>query len=181
MAATLTCELLQGGVSADSAAWLLQGLQKYISARGRLSLDQALGLAICGSSHISTQLSLLFRDYYLAEAVELISLDPECSTWARCGRLAIEAKRLTPFWKAHPSFIDLTQMSGWESSLYQACCFGLPIPTTQHGIAESVKRNGTVSFNSDALKMLETILRVPSNENLVQYQGQRRKRIAQHF
>jgi len=172
--ATLTCELMHGQVSARSAEWLLRGLHKYIRTRGRLSLDQALGLAMSGSSHVSTQLALIFRDQYLAAAVELISLDLDVSTWQRCQRLAVGAGRIIPCWEAHPAMIDTNTMQGWERSLYHAWAMGQGMPGTAHGILAAINRNAGSSIKTDHLKMLETTLKAIKHEDMVQYQSQRR-------
>lgn len=131
-----------------------------------LSLDRSLGLAVCGSRHVSTQLNLRVRNYYLSEAIRQISLNENLTHWERCKRLSTKANQLSVFWNAHPYVFSFSNWENWKINLYKAWVLGCGLPTTTRGFY-SVIENSTYSLHCHEMKIHKTIIEVQSHEKLV--------------
>ena len=146
--------------------WLKMSLIKYITQGGSLSLDKSLGLAVCGSRHISTQLGLRVRNIYLAESVRLIAFNEDLSDWERCKRLAPKINQLSAFWHIHHvREVDLA-WDGWKIQLHHAWAVGCGLPTSIRGIY-AVIENSTYSHHCQEMRIHKTIIEGQSNGKLV--------------
>lgn len=165
---------LQNGrdIAADSpqGAWLKKGILRYIKDE-RLSLDKSLGLAVCGSRHISTKIAQNLRNHYLIQAVRNISLNNELSDWARCVRLAAQANRLCHFWDTQKNISLDPGWESWKSHLFKAWDVGIGVPTTARGLYR-VMENSIYSLHRDELRMYETVQSKRQYAKLVQNQSQ---------
>lgn len=156
--------------SSTSYQWLRSGILKCITQGDGGSLDRALGLAVCGSRHISYQLKLRVRNAYLVESVKLIALNERVSDWERCKRLALKLNQLAAFWDAHPRVLSFDNWEGWKVNLYNAWAIGCGLPTTARGLY-AVIENNPCSLHSLEMKIHKTIIKARANEQLVRYKS----------
>lgn len=152
--------------------WLKNGLFKCVAGGEGYTIDKALGLAVCGSRHISTQLNLRVRNAYLAESIKLIAFNESLTDWERCKRLSSKINHLSDFWTCHPCVLDLDSWEGWKINLYNAWAIGCGLPSTTRGLY-SVIENNAYSLHSLEMRIHKTIIEARSNEKLVRNKGGR--------
>lgn len=165
----LAIDLLAGkDIPANSIQWLWlkNGVIKYMQEGKQLSLDKALGLAVCGSRHVSTQLSLSVRNHYLILSIRNISFNEDISDWERCKRLAPKANNLCNFWDRHRNIYPDENWDLWKCYLHQAWSTGSGVPTTARGLYLVIENNG-YSLHGDELIMYKTIQAHRNHEKLV--------------
>ena len=165
----LAIDLLAGKdipANSDEWLWLKSGVMKYMQQEKQLSLDKALGLAVCGSRHVSTQLTLSVRNHYLIKSIRNISLDEDISDWERCKRLAAKVNNLCNFWEAHQNTRPEQNWDMWKCYLHQAWSTGSGVPTTARGLYLVIE-NDDYSLHSDELIIYQTIQANRNHEKLV--------------
>jgi hypothetical protein len=150
LAELLAAFLMDRPVPSNVRGWFLDGTLRALR-RGE-ALELGLGLSGVGRRNLQWRYMERLRDRYLCEALALVSLDPQLTTWHRSLRLAPLVDKFVAFdWpRSKRLSVPPTDWPGYKVALWHAARTGRDLPLSPHALKACAARKVGYSRNGSS-------------------------------